>query len=95
MKAVGSEKMVELHDKLIELRKKEKEIDLVIICCVLSYYKVTRDHGRHLDDLKQQQKSVERDVMRFQERQKWLRRVEDLNKKKPWLEFEEQVVPVE
>lgn len=63
-KAVGSKNMFELHSTLIELQKNEKDLEVT-----------TREHQKHLEDLKQHQKSVERDVLRFQERQKWLNRV--------------------
>jgi hypothetical protein len=56
--------LLEKHDKLISLRQREKELDVT-----------ARGHSQSLEDQKQQQKSVERDVLRFQERQRWLERV--------------------
>lgn len=53
-------------------------------------FQTSREHVQHLEDLKERQKSVERDYLRFQERQRLLKLVEDLEKKKKWLEFEEQ-----
>jgi hypothetical protein len=49
-----------------------------------------KDHEQHLQDLEKSQEVVKRDVLRFQEREKYLKRVEDLMKKKPWVEFEDQ-----
>eukprot|EP01114_Cavostelium_apophysatum_P013290 TRINITY_DN3181_c0_g1_i2.p1 TRINITY_DN3181_c0_g1~~TRINITY_DN3181_c0_g1_i2.p1 ORF type:complete len:997 (-),score=332.14 TRINITY_DN3181_c0_g1_i2:85-3075(-) len=78
-KAVGSESMLERHKKLIELKQRVKELETT-----------SHQHTELLESLKTAQKSIERDVIRFQERQKWLKKVEDLEKKKPWMEFEQQ-----
>ena len=48
------------------------------------------DHEKHLGSLQTAQEQVKRDVLRFQERERHLKKVADLEKKKPWIEFEEQ-----
>lgn len=42
-----------------------------------------------LAELKQKNELLERDVLRFQERQKHLKKVDIMEKKVPWLRFEE------
>lgn len=55
-----------------------------------------KEHQSHLTDLEKRQEDVKRDVVRFQEREKHLKRVANLELKKPWVEFEEQrVIAVE
>ncbi len=91
-KAVGSEAMLNMHDKLVDLRKRVKELDLVRHLILCSLQQTCNDHKKHLQDLEKSQEGVKRDVLRFQEREKHLKKVEDLKKKRPWIEFEDQRV---
>lgn len=47
-------------------------------------------HSSRLDDLHDQQKAVEKDVLRFREREKHLQRVKELQMKRPWVLFDKK-----
>eukprot|EP01112_Ceratiomyxa_fruticulosa_P017466 TRINITY_DN5447_c0_g1_i1.p1 TRINITY_DN5447_c0_g1~~TRINITY_DN5447_c0_g1_i1.p1 ORF type:complete len:1092 (-),score=307.20 TRINITY_DN5447_c0_g1_i1:64-3339(-) len=79
--ALGADQLISLHKQLIEMKKSEKELNLRLT-----------DQTSILDNLKKQNQALERDVLRFKEREKHLQRKELLEKKKPWLLFEESRV---
>ncbi|RMX36642.1 hypothetical protein pdam_00014991 [Pocillopora damicornis] len=72
-KAVGSPKMFDSHQKLIELRKQEKELEVSL-----------RNDKEHLEKLEQQNERLEHEVKRHQERERHLQKVQILEKKRPW-----------
>ncbi|XP_031560445.1 structural maintenance of chromosomes protein 5-like [Actinia tenebrosa] len=76
--AVGPIGMSDNHQQLIELRKKEKELELSL-----------KEKTDHLDKLKEQNQQLEHEVRRFQERERHLEKVQILEKKRPWAEYEE------
>ncbi|XP_068694094.1 structural maintenance of chromosomes protein 5-like [Montipora foliosa] len=76
-KAVGPPDMFDVHQKLIELRKQEKELEVSL-----------RNNKEHLEKLEQQNERLEQDVKRHQERERHLKKVQILEKKRPWAEYE-------
>jgi len=76
-KAVGPPDMFDVHQKLIELRKQEKELEISL-----------RNNREHLEKLEQQNERLEQDVKRHQERERHLKKVQILEKKRPWAEYE-------
>ncbi|PFX34941.1 Structural maintenance of chromosomes protein 5 [Stylophora pistillata] len=77
-KAVGPPDMFDIHQKLIELRKEEKELEVLL-----------RNNKEHLEKLRQQNELLEHEVKRHQERERHLQKVQILEKKKPWAEYEQ------
>eukprot|EP00117_Sycon_ciliatum_P034082 scpid19614/ scgid4000/ Structural maintenance of chromosomes protein 5; Protein expressed in male leptotene and zygotene spermatocytes 453 len=77
-KAVGDASMFNNHEQLIELRKREK--DLQVKAC---------RNTEELDRLRHQNSLLDRDVQRYQERQQFMLQVRDLENKRPWVEYEE------
>lgn len=76
-KAVGPPGMLEQHESLIDMYKNQSE------------YKLQLDtKKKHLEDLKAKNELLERDVLRFRERQKLLEKVEKMKLKRPWIELE-------
>jgi len=78
-KAVGGEEMLQNHLQLIKLKNTEKDSGH-------QYEQRTAV----LEDLKKKNAALERDVIRFREREKQLEKVKILQLKKPWVIFEEQ-----
>ncbi|XP_074631225.1 structural maintenance of chromosomes protein 5-like isoform X2 [Acropora palmata] len=76
-KAVGPLDMFDVHQKLIDLRKLEKELEVSL-----------RNNREHLEKLEQQNERLEQDVKRYQERERHLKKVQILEKKRPWAEYE-------
>lgn len=76
-KAVGPPDMFDIHQKLIELRKQEKDLEVSV-----------RNNKEHLEKLQQQNERLEQDVKRHQEREQHLQKVQILEKKRPWAEYE-------
>lgn len=76
-KAVGPPEMFDNHQRLIELRKQEKELEVSL-----------RNNKEHLEKLEQQNERLEQDVKRYQERERHLQKVQILEKKRPWAEYE-------
>ncbi|XP_067017127.1 structural maintenance of chromosomes protein 5-like [Acropora muricata] len=76
-KAVGPPDMFDVHQKLIDLRKHEKELEVSL-----------RNNREHLEKLEQQNERLEQDVKRYQERERHLKKVQILEKKRPWAEYE-------
>eukprot|EP01117_Protostelium_nocturnum_P019773 TRINITY_DN865_c0_g1_i2.p1 TRINITY_DN865_c0_g1~~TRINITY_DN865_c0_g1_i2.p1 ORF type:complete len:923 (-),score=310.26 TRINITY_DN865_c0_g1_i2:106-2874(-) len=74
---LGTSHLTNWHNELIQLKKDEKELE-----------NRTTSHKVHLEDLEKQQSAVRKDVLRFQERQKHLERLEQFEMKKPWIEYE-------
>jgi len=62
-KAVGSQEMLELHNRLIELRTKQKTLN---VTC--------EQQHEHLINLKKKNETLERDVLRFNQRQMHLKK---------------------
>lgn len=77
--AVGGESLLTKHTQLIQLKNDTKNIT--------QQYKQRQEL---LDDLKRKNQMLERDVLRFREREKCLREVAQLELKRPWLLFELQ-----
>lgn len=77
--AIDGEPLTKQHDLLVELRKTEKSLNLVIT-----------ETEKEASNQQLQNQAVERDVIRFQEREKMIAKIADLNKKRPWLEFEQK-----
>jgi chromosome segregation ATPase len=77
--AVGGESLVAKHTQLIELRNELK-------------HRAQQHKQRHelLEELKRKNQMLERDVLRFREREKCLKEVAQLELKRPWLLFEVQ-----
>ncbi|XP_020612107.1 structural maintenance of chromosomes protein 5-like [Orbicella faveolata] len=69
--------MFDTHQQLIELRKQEKELEVSL-----------RNNKEHLEKLEQQNERLEHEVKRHQERERHLQKVQILEKKKPWAEYE-------
>ncbi|EGG17708.1 structural maintenance of chromosome protein [Cavenderia fasciculata] len=76
-KAIGLFDMYENHMKLIEFKKELQNLNNTF-----------QGQQNILDDLIKMNASIEKEVVRFQERNRLLKNVDDLNKKKAWLEFE-------
>ncbi|KAL9986165.1 hypothetical protein ACROYT_G000260 [Oculina patagonica] len=76
-KAVGPPDMFDTHQQLIELRKQEKELEVSL-----------RNNKEHLEKLVQQNERLEHEVKRHQERERHLQKVQILEKKRPWAEYE-------
>ncbi|KAK3717890.1 hypothetical protein QZH41_014890, partial [Actinostola sp. cb2023] len=76
--AVGPPGMIDNHQKLIELRKIQKELELNF-----------KDKSGHLERLQEQNEQLEHEVHRYQERERYLEKVQILEKKRPWAEYEE------
>ena len=72
-----NDELAEQHKELIALKKEEVES------------RTTFDtQARVLDELKKANDALKRDVMRFQERQRLLEKLEQLESKRPWVAFE-------
>jgi hypothetical protein len=77
--AVGGESLLTKHTQLIQLKNDTKNIT--------QQYKQRQEL---LEDLKRKNQMLERDVLRFREREKCLKEVAQLELKRPWLLFELQ-----
>jgi structural maintenance of chromosomes protein 5 len=75
--AIDGEDLVKQHDELIKLKKDEKNLTHMI-----------SETEKEQDNNQKQNRAVEGDVMRFQRREEMLKKMGDLRKKRPWLEFE-------
>ena len=71
---VGKDGLYDDHQALKECRNTEKEL-----------LQQLKDKEEHLSKLLQQNNRVERDVQRFQERQKTLEKIEIMERKKVWV----------
>ncbi|KXJ22629.1 structural maintenance of chromosomes protein 5 [Exaiptasia diaphana] len=76
--AVGPPGMLDNHKKLIELRKTQKDLELTL-----------KGKQEHLERLQEQNGQLEHEVRRFQERERYMEKVQILEKKRPWAEYEQ------
>lgn len=76
-RAVGQDELVELHEKLAELKKQKTKDD-----------NDWKSIQKEVDDLKSQNLAVEKSIERFREKEKCLENIEYLKKKKAWVLFE-------
>ncbi|XP_046855168.1 structural maintenance of chromosomes protein 5-like [Xenia sp. Carnegie-2017] len=77
-KAIGPPDMWQNHQDLIALGKRGKDMEASL-----------SEKKEHLENLQQQNSRLEHEVKRYKEREKHLEKVRQLQKKKPWAEYEE------
>jgi len=78
-RAVGDADMLQSHLKLVEMKKSEKDFELQFT-----------EQQSHLENMKRRNQDLEREVRRYEEKQKFLKMVDELNAKKLWFKFEKQ-----
>ncbi|PRP87013.1 structural maintenance of chromosome protein [Planoprotostelium fungivorum] len=76
-KVLGTGLLTKWHEELIDMKKDEQTLQ-----------KTYESHSSRLEDLDAQQKAVEKDVIRFREREKHLEQAKRLEQKRPWVEYE-------
>ena len=76
-KAVGPPDMIVQHESLIDMYNNQSDYKLQLIT-----------KQKHLQDLKIKNDALERDVIRFREREKLLKTVKLMKRKRPWIELE-------
>jgi chromosome segregation ATPase len=77
-RAVGGQEMVDMHDQLVELKKEETSLSQQL-----------EQRNQVLEGLRKANQALERDVLRFKEREKCLEEVKLLEMKRLWLLWDE------
>lgn len=77
-KAIGEPKMIKRHEMLIEMYQNQSKGKLEL-----------QTKEKHLEDLKKKNELLERDVIRFRERERLIKQVKKMKKKIPWIKLKE------
>ncbi|NXK89107.1 SMC5 protein, partial [Formicarius rufipectus] len=81
-KSIGSREMYQFHCELKSFRERERELE------VLTLQHLCREKTNSLEKMKQRVERYKQDVERYHERKRHMDLIEMLERKRPWVEYE-------